>query len=76
MPQVLIRNVEAGVLRKLKARARVKNRSLQAELKEILVREANTDMLDVQKALAEIRRRLAGRAHTDSGQLQAEDRER
>jgi plasmid stability protein len=76
MPQVLIRNVEASVLRKLKARARVKNRSLQAELKEILVREANTDMLDVQKALAEIRRRLAGRVHTDSGQLQAEDRER
>ena len=76
MPQVLIRNVEASVLRKLKARARVKNRSLQAELKEILVREANTDMLDVQKALAEMRRRLAGRVHTDSGQLQAEDRER
>jgi plasmid stability protein len=76
MPQVLIRNVEASVLRKLKARARVKNRSLQAELKEILVREADQDMLDVQKALAEIRRRLAGRVHTDSGQLQAEDRER
>jgi len=76
MPQVLIRNVEAKVLRKLKARARAKNRSLQAELTEILAREANADMLEAQALALELQKRFAGREFSDSGKLQAEDRER
>jgi plasmid stability protein len=62
MAQVLVRDLDRAVVEKLKARAADHGRSLQAELKAILEAQA--------------RQVTKGRLHTDSGELQAEDRER
>lgn len=54
MAQILVRNLPEATVKRLKARARKKGRSLQAEAKEILEETARMDKLDMQAA-----RRLA-----------------
>ena len=77
MAQVLIRDLDASLVEKLKARAADNGRSLQAELKAILEAHASQVTKAEARALAvRIRRRIAARAHSDSGRLQAKDRER
>jgi plasmid stability protein len=77
MAQVPIRDLDAAVVEKLKARAAANGRSLQAELKAILEAHARQATKAEARALAaRIRRRIAARPQTDSGRLQAEDRER
>ena len=76
MAQVLVRELEPEVVRGLKARARSRGRSLQAELKEILEQASRQGTLDARTVTLRIRRRLAGRQHTDSVDLVAEDRAR
>ncbi len=76
MSQVLVRNLDVAVLRKLKARARKNGRSLQAEMKSILEQAARSDLAAARAAAARIRRQLAGRVHSDSAALLAEDRAR
>ncbi len=76
MAQVLVRDLRAEVVTRLKARAKGHGRSLQAELKEILENASRHSAIEG-KALADrIRRQLAGRAHSDSVELLAEDRAR
>jgi hypothetical protein len=60
----------------LKARAKAHRRSLQAELKEVLENAAGQGGLDARALADRVRRRLAGRAHSDSVELIAEDRAR
>jgi plasmid stability protein len=77
MPQVRVRDLDATVIERLKARAADHGRSLQAELKAILETQARQVTKAEARALAaSIRQRLAGRSQTDSGELQAEDRMR
>jgi plasmid stability protein len=76
MSQVLVRELDPEVVRRLKARAAASGRSLEAELRLILERAARHDPARVGTLAATIRRRLAGRAHSDSADLVAEDRER
>jgi len=76
MAQVLVRELKAEVVTRLKARARNRGRSLQAELKEILERASLQDAFDARAIALRIRRRLAGRRHSDSADLLAEDRAR
>lgn len=79
MAQILVRNLEAGVVRKLKERARKAGRSLQAEAKFILEKEANSPQVDMEAArkLSEkIRRMFKGRKFDDSADLIREDRDR
>jgi plasmid stability protein len=76
MANVLIRNLDDRTVDKLKARAARNERSLQAELQIILERAAETDPADGRAAAARIRRMLAGREHSDSASLIAEDRRR
>jgi len=77
MAQVLVRDLDGAVVEKLKARAAAHGRSLQAELKAILEAQARQVTKAEARALAaRIRQRIGGRLHTDSGDLQAEDRER
>jgi plasmid stability protein len=77
MAEVLVRDLDAAVVEKLKARATANGRSLQAELKAILEEQARQVTKAEARALAaRIRRRLEARPQTDSGMLQAEDRER
>lgn len=76
MPQVLVRGLDPTTLERLKARARRHNRSLQAELREILERAARTDLITARRTAEQLRKKLAGGRHTDSADLIAEDRAR
>ncbi len=77
MAEVLVRDLDAAVVEKLKARAASNGRSLQAELKAILEAQVKQVTKAEARALAaHIRRRIGTRPQTDSGRLQAEDRER
>lgn len=76
MAQVLVRNLDPAVVKRLKARALRHGRSLQAEVKILLEQAAGVSAEDAQALAARIRRRLAGRRHSDSAALVAEDRRR
>lgn len=75
MAQVLIRGLDSGVVERLRARARRRGRSLEAELRGIL-ESAATDFAEARTLAAKLRGRLAGRRHSDSAALLAEDRGR
>lgn len=75
MPDVLVRDVYADALTKLKERARRNGRSLGAELKIVIEQAAQQLDMTTARALAEeMTRRLRGRPHTDSTELLREDR--
>ena len=77
MAQVLIRELDQAVVDTLKEQAASNHRSLQAELKAILEEQARLSQKSEARALAErIRQRITSRSHTDSGLLQADDRQR
>lgn len=76
MSKVLVRDLSPAALNRLKARARKHGRSLQAELKSILEQAARVDTGTARALAARIRQRLAGRSHTNSVALLAEDRRR
>jgi plasmid stability protein len=76
MAQVLVRDLDDVIVERLKQRARRHGRSLEAELRLILERSARADMLEARRVAERIRGELAGRAHSDSAELVAEDRER
>ena len=77
MAQVLVRDLDPAIVEKLKARAAAHGRSLQAELKAILEAQTSQATKTEARALAAcIRQRIGVRPQTDSGMLQAEDRER
>lgn len=65
MAQVLVRQLDDSIVEALKNRAKVNNRSLEAELREIL-REAASDPWE---ELAQIRNALSGRSHSDSSEI-------
>jgi antitoxin FitA len=76
MAQVLIRDLDARLVARLKERARGHGRSLEAELRGILEQAARTSSGEARVLAARLRRRLRGRAHSDSARLVAEDRRR
>jgi len=76
MPEILIRNLEPKIVQRLKQRAVTNRRSLQAEAKDILESAVEIQAEDILEITARMRRKLAGRKHTDSGVLQAEGRRR
>jgi plasmid stability protein len=77
MPNVLVRDVDAKALAKLKARAKRNGRSLGAELRLIVEEAASVvDMETARKEAARIRAKLSGRHHTPAAELLREDRER
>jgi len=76
MAKVLIRNLDERTVDKLKARAARNDRSLQAELRMIVERAAEVDVIDGRALAARIRRKLSDRKHSDSTALIADDRRR
>ncbi|NOZ20129.1 MAG: hypothetical protein GXP25_03470 [Planctomycetes bacterium] len=79
MPQILVRNLKPKVVQRLKALARQEGRSLQAEVKMILERAADTphvDMARARKLCEEFRARFKGRRFSDSAKLIRKDRDR
>ena len=76
MAHVLVKGLDRETVGRLRARARRHGRSLQAELKQILDRAAGAGAEEVWALAVRIRKRLAGRDHSDSAELIAEDRRR
>jgi plasmid stability protein len=78
MAQVLVRGLDDAVVERLKERARAGGRSLEAELRAVIEAAAADDrkLAATRELAARLRRRLAGRMHTDSAGLVAEDRRR
>ena len=58
--QVIVRNLDAGVVSALKERARRSNRSLEAELHIVLTRAARPDRAELVAAADRIRATSAG----------------
>ena len=78
MASVIIRDLDERVVRKLKARAKANNRSLEAELREILSTEVNKHE-QMRQFLAKADRIAAMTPkvpQTDSAILLREDRDR
>ena len=70
-----MRNLDDAVYERLKARAAGNNRSLEAELREILVLASKqVDVATARAAAEAMRQRLEGRPHSDSGEMLAEER--
>ena len=78
MAQVLIRGLAPELIARWRARAKQRNRSLEAELRELLERSAPPDPERVAKALRfadEMRRESAGKIKGNTYDLILEDRE-
>ncbi len=76
MANALVRDLDDQVYERLKARAVGNNRSLEAELREILVAASKqVSMAEARARAAEIRQRLSDRTHSDSAELIREDRD-
>jgi antitoxin FitA len=76
MGQVLVRNLPAEVVKKLKSRAKQHRRSLQEELKDILEQAAEHNVKGVQAKINKVRKLFAGRKFSDSSDLIRQDRTR
>jgi hypothetical protein len=77
MPDVLVRGLAAALIKRLKARAKRRGRSLQAEVKDILEREARLpDEADIREGIRRVRAMVRGKRFSDSTLLIREDRER
>lgn len=78
MATVTIRNLDDEVVRQLKERARLHNRSLEAELREVLTRTATAagKLKSLRREAERIAATTAGRVHSDSTDLVREDRDR
>ncbi|MBI1733591.1 MAG: hypothetical protein HYR51_00310 [Candidatus Rokubacteria bacterium] len=76
MAQVVIRNIDDAAMRRLKSRAARKGVSLESELRTILTEAARADRSDFDERAAALRKKLAGRRHSDSTVLIRKDRTR
>ena len=76
MAQVIVRNLDAAIVVRLKRRAAANNRSLEQELRLVLAAAARPGLGEFRKIAAAIRQRSAGRRQTDSVRLIREDRDR
>jgi plasmid stability protein len=76
MAQVLIRDLDAKTVLRLKARARGNRRSLQAELKAILDGAAQDKRQDLRATMKRLQGMFDGRTFSDSAALIREDRDR
>lgn len=76
MAQILIRDLDAATVERLKARAREHGRSLQSEARLILEDAAGLTREDARRILSRWQKSLAGRKFTESAELIREDRQR
>lgn len=79
MAQILVRDLEENILKRLKKRARMKGRSLQAEVKLILVKavsEPKVNLKTARELSEQFRIRFKGRKFPDTVELIEEDRGR
>jgi plasmid stability protein len=76
MPDILIRDVNARAIKRLKARAKRHGRSFQGEAKLVLEQSAGTQAMDGVKLLEKWKKRFAGRTFDNCAELIREDRDR
>lgn len=76
MPQILVRDLDDGLVERLKRQAKRNNRSLQGEVKAILVESAHMTPEEMLAAAEGWQRRLAAGKFRDSSRLVREDRGR
>ncbi|MBI5427347.1 MAG: Arc family DNA-binding protein [Nitrospinae bacterium] len=79
MAQILVRELDKGVVERLKKRAREDGRSLESEVRLILERAAHEPRVDMETARAlveNVRKKFKGRSFPDSVELVREDRGR
>lgn len=77
MTQILVRNLDPATAERLKEKARQHNRSLQAEAKAILERDAAFyTMAEARAVSLRWHKRTAGSKQSDSVKLVREDRRR
>ncbi|MEA2632280.1 MAG: hypothetical protein QOE66_2499, partial [Chloroflexota bacterium] len=70
MANALVRDLDDAAYERLKTRAAGHNRSLEAELREILEQASlQVDAATARAAAEAMARRLAGRPHSDSGEI-------
>lgn len=69
MGQILVRNVDDRIVSRLKARARKRGRSLQAEVRNILEQESRTVTADAWTLADSIRKSFGGRKFEDSAKI-------
>ena len=76
MPDILVRGLDARVVKQLKAKAKQHGRSLQGEAKMTLEQAAGIKKMDVAQLTAKWKKMLAGRTFESSVDMIREDRER
>jgi antitoxin FitA len=76
MADILIRDLDAQTVRRLKARAKHHGRSLQSEARLLLERAAGLTRSDIAAMLDGWKKRFADRDRTSSEALIREDRDR
>lgn len=76
MPDVLVRNIDVEVLEKMKLRAKLNGRSLQAELKMLIGSSVSSNGTSDIETARNIKAKLRGRQFSDSADILREDRER
>jgi plasmid stability protein len=75
MATALIPDLDDEVYERLKARAAGNNRTLEAELRHILIQASKqVGMAAARAAADEMQRLMEGRPHSDSGEMLAEER--
>ena len=75
MPNVLVRDLDAEVLKQLKAAAKAHGRSLQAEIHDVLRRAGTRNLAETRRLSARWLKRLRRSRHSDSVELIREDRD-
>lgn len=75
MAQVLVRDLPDDVVERLKAKAALAGRSLEAELRRILAAASELDRSELAAAAAAIRASTAGTAQSDSTAIIREARD-
>lgn len=76
MTQLLVRDLSAETIQRLKNRAQRHGRSLQGEVKMILEIAAGLSLDEARLVAEGWQERLAGQPHSDSSELVREDRGR
>ena len=78
MAQILVRELDESVVKRLKSRAKANGRSMESEIRTILesAARAHAEKARFIKEVELLRKRIRRRPQTDSGALQAEDRDR
>ena len=76
MPDILVRNLDAQTVKRLKARAKHNGRSLQSEAKLALEQAAGMGPEEIRAMIGRWQEHFKGRKMTPTADLIREDRER